>query len=157
MTEMMTMTKPRQTRWMPVLLAAPVVAGMFGVATTWALTTQPVMTTVAPTDTQSQTGDSPVLSVPAGPSSHSSQLSQNEQLIAVTSARLEETKAKIAALHSQTAALSAPATASGSASVTAQTPSSSSSQGSPAPAGSASASVPAPVPAPPVDTTTGAS
>ena len=147
------MTKQHGIRWMPVLLAAPVVAGMFGIATTWALTTDPSVASNSISNGQSQQTVPATLMVPAGPSSHAAQLEQNQQRIDELASRLELTKAQIAELQSQTLAISAPSTSAPSGASSWQSPSNGSAQ---APAGPP-ASAPATAPAPPVNTTTGAS
>lgn len=152
------MTKQRSTRWMPVLLLAPVVAGMFGVTTTWALTSEPVAAPAIPVSGQTQTALPADLNPPVGPSSFAAQLEQNEQKIAEISARLEETKSKTVALQAQTGAVAAPDSSSATGGAAWQAPSSAGAQASSAQAPSApAASAPAPAPAPPVNATTRAS
>lgn len=147
------MTKQHGIRWMPVLLAAPVVAGMFGIATTWALTTDPSVASNSISNGQSQQPVPATLTVPAGPSSQAAELEQNRQRIEELSSKLELTKAQIAELQSQTLAISAPSTSAPSGASSWQSPSNGSAQAPAAPPSSA----PAPAPAPPVNATTGAS
>ena len=125
-------------RWLPALVALPIAVGTFGVATSWALSHDPLTTT-----SESAAADSSQIS-----NAQQTQIDANKLTITALETKLSDLTSQIKAMEEATAALVGGSASSGSASW---------SGSSSASTGSATQQAPAPAPAPSTNTNTGAS
>ena len=129
-------------RWLPALVALPIAVGTFGVATSWAITHDPLAST-----SDSAAADSNQIS-----SAQQTQIDANKLTITALETKLSNLTSQIKAMEEATAALlgGSPSNSSSSWSGSSSASSGSAAQQAPAP-------TPAPAPAPSTNTKTGAS